>query len=60
MVKDKTACGINEFGNDPDGPISEDEYDETYHVPETLAPLDYLSPPQLIFVLSGSAEYCFK
>ena len=41
VVKDKTACGINEFGNDPDGPISEDEYDETYHVPETLAPLDY-------------------
>ena len=41
VVEGIPVCGIDEFGNDPDGPIPEDDHDNTVHVPETLAPLDH-------------------
>ena len=45
VVEDKPACMhvglMNLVMIHADGPISEDDYDETIHVPEPLAPLDH-------------------
>ena len=45
VVEDKPACMhmglMNVAMIHADGPISEDDYDETIHVPEPLAPLDH-------------------